>query len=295
MNRKGETITREPGSLKGYDFVIDGCENCEIRLLDHTAQIQVDYCKDSKIIIGPVNGSVFVRNCERCVIFCTCQQLRTRECVDCDFILLIPGHPIIETSRDIRFGALPRDFYPELEAQMKEATLTIDRNDWDKCYNFSPENPPGCTHFTLLSPEDTTKVISAFPASPGAANIAEVNQVSIDAPKADVKKDIAELREVRVTAKGGPQFHANLCRSYLCGKPAADDKPALEPSLHVVLAGAGSAVGTTAHAALLLEKEGVARINSISTGLSGDEAEKSDSGKLRGPTIRIVLQRLVDA
>merc|ERR1719313_5915 len=210
---------------------MDGCENCEIRLMDRMAQVQVDYCKDSKILIGPVPGSIFIRNCERCTIIAACQQLRTRECVDCDLVLLIPGHPIIETSRDIRFGPMPEDFYPELKAQMEEAKLSIPKNDWNNIYDFSKENPPNCVHWTLQSSEDTSKVLATFPARPGPS-------------KPTGAGDSKDSREVRVTTKKGSQFYANLCRAYLAGKPAEGERPALEATSGVVLCGAGAATGT---------------------------------------------------
>lgn len=294
MDRKGEKVTRDPGSLRGYDFVIDGCEHCEIRLLDRTAQVQVDYCKDCKILIGPVGGSIFARNCERCVIFAACQQLRTRECVDCDIILLIPGHPIIETSHNIRFGALPRDVYGEFETQMKEANLTVTKNHWDNIYDFSPDNPAGCTHFTILSSDATAKAIASFPARPSAETVTP--KAEVPGAKTSAVGEDTDIREVRVTGKRGAQFHANLCRAYLCGRPAEEDRPALAASLRVVLSGAGGAVGTAIHAATILERDGVARVSSVSTGLAdlGDgHTERPDgNGGRHVPVARIVLERL---
>lgn len=285
---RGEFVTREPGSLRGYDFVIDGCEGSEIRLLDHTAQVQVDYCKDSKILIGPVGGSVFARNCERCVIVAACQQLRTRECVDCDIILLIPGHPIIESSRDIRFGEMPRDHYSELEDQMTEAKLTVTRNDWANIYDFSPKDPPDCTHSSLLAPEDTAKLLRTFPArlsAPGG------NKLSTESAN-----EATVAREVRVTSKKGAQFHANLCRAYLEGRPEVDDKPAMVASPSVLLIGADAAVATAGHTATLLEQDKVARITSITTGMMATPPDASTEQPKRSqrpnPTIRILLERL---
>lgn len=39
-----------------------------------------DFCKDCRIVSGPVASSVFIRNCEDCVIVIACQQLRLRDC-----------------------------------------------------------------------------------------------------------------------------------------------------------------------------------------------------------------------
>jgi hypothetical protein len=41
-------------------------------------QVAVDYCKNTRMFIGPVEGSIFIRNCENCVITVACRQFRTR-------------------------------------------------------------------------------------------------------------------------------------------------------------------------------------------------------------------------
>ena len=43
-----------------------------------------------------VGGSIFIRNCENCVVKACCQQLRTRDCKACDFFLATQdGGPIV--------------------------------------------------------------------------------------------------------------------------------------------------------------------------------------------------------
>lgn len=35
----GQTVIKEPGSIRGQQFVIENCQDCDIYLLDHTAQV----------------------------------------------------------------------------------------------------------------------------------------------------------------------------------------------------------------------------------------------------------------
>ncbi len=102
-----------------------GRPNCEVRLLDHTTQIQIDNCQNCRILVGPVMGSVFFRDCQDCTLLVACQQLRTRDCKNCGLFLLIPGHPIVETSARLRFGPLPKETYAEMEGQMAESGLKL--------------------------------------------------------------------------------------------------------------------------------------------------------------------------
>merc|ERR1712232_663884 len=88
----------------GEGITLDKLEDCEIYICDRTAQVFVDFCKRSSILIGPCESSVFVRDCEDCVIWVATQQLRTRDCNRCVFFLHSRTEPIIEESDDIAFA-----------------------------------------------------------------------------------------------------------------------------------------------------------------------------------------------
>ena len=62
--KSNEILVKKPGDLNGLDFAIKDLDGCQIFLLDHTAQVTVDRCKNCKFYIGPIKASVFFRNCE---------------------------------------------------------------------------------------------------------------------------------------------------------------------------------------------------------------------------------------
>lgn len=49
--------------------------DCEVHLMDYTAQVQVDDCINCKIFIGPVVGSAFFRDCSNCTVTVACNQV----------------------------------------------------------------------------------------------------------------------------------------------------------------------------------------------------------------------------
>ena len=53
--------------------------DCDVLTCLHVVLWQ-DYCKDCHIVTGPVASSVFIRNCQDCVVVVACQQLRLRDC-----------------------------------------------------------------------------------------------------------------------------------------------------------------------------------------------------------------------
>lgn len=57
--------------------------------------------------------SVFLRDCQGCVVAAACGQLRTRDCSKMDLLLLCQTQPVIEASSRMRIGCLQAS-YPEL-------------------------------------------------------------------------------------------------------------------------------------------------------------------------------------
>ncbi len=97
--QKAQTIVRLPGDVHGLDLTIEDLDDCTVYILDWSAQITIDYCNNTKFVIGPIDGPLFIRNCNNCSVTVACRQLRTRECVDSDFYLYCATKsPIIESS-----------------------------------------------------------------------------------------------------------------------------------------------------------------------------------------------------
>jgi len=189
MDRKGESLQRLSGDIGGRDFVIDGCENCDIFLLDHLSQIFVDYCKGCNIMIGPVNGSVFVRNCEDCRIQLCCGQLRTRDCVRCDILISVPGRPTIEASEAMRFGPLLQA-YPEFHSHAKSAGIAKrfengERCEWSNVYDFSTHQV-NVGHWACMSKADVEAFLGKFPVGPVKST------VPVDFSSDDFASDISD-------------------------------------------------------------------------------------------------------
>ena len=152
MQLKGETVRRTPGQIAGQQFIVDGIEDCVVEVLDHCAQVTVDDAKRCTITIGPCEDSLFVRDCEDCVVHAACRQLRTRNCVRCTFYLWVLTDPIIESSHSCEFGEW-HTAYPLLDAHFKAANLnTSEENLCHKIYDFTPDEPHA-PHWTKAPPQ----------------------------------------------------------------------------------------------------------------------------------------------
>ena len=73
--RRGPSaLVKQPGAVNGEPFDLKDLDNCEAAVLGWMSQVQIDQCKDSKILIGPTEGSVFVRDCTDCEFTIACRQ-----------------------------------------------------------------------------------------------------------------------------------------------------------------------------------------------------------------------------
>lgn len=80
-------LLKQPGSVNGQQFLVEDCRDCDIFVLDHCTSVQIDECANCRIVVGPCEGSLFLRNCSGCTVVCAVQQFRTRDCKDCDVFL----------------------------------------------------------------------------------------------------------------------------------------------------------------------------------------------------------------
>ncbi|CAK9005257.1 unnamed protein product [Durusdinium trenchii] len=100
--RKGCTVWRQPGAVcaPGAQMNIEDLVDCKVYVCDRTEQTFVDECSGCEVLIGTCEGATFVRDCRQCTFWVATRQLRTRNCVGCNFFLHSHTEPIIESSKD---------------------------------------------------------------------------------------------------------------------------------------------------------------------------------------------------
>ena len=141
--------------------MIKDLDNCTVMLLDHTAQVTVDRCKNTKFYLGPIKSSVFFRDCENCTIVVSCSQFRCRDLFNSTLYLFTPNDPIVESSADLVVA--PYNFkYPQLEAHCLAAnivgTFVNDDGDvqekvnkWNQVFDFT-KREDGVLNYSIMEP-----------------------------------------------------------------------------------------------------------------------------------------------
>ena len=121
-DKKGQRLVKLSGEINGIDFVIKDIDNCTIMLLDHSAQITIDRCQNTKFFIGPIKGSIFIRDCHNCEFTVSCSQFRCRKLTKSQIWLYTPNEPIVESSSELVFA--PYNFkYSYLKQHVEAASL----------------------------------------------------------------------------------------------------------------------------------------------------------------------------
>jgi len=139
---EGQQIGKSPAEINGQGFRIESLKNCDVYLLDNSAQITVDKCEGCTFFFGPVKTSVFVRDCKDCNFVMACQQLRTRDCTNCEMLLSCVTLPIIEATSNIRFGCF-QGSYGGLTGAFSAAGTSMYNNNWWKIHDFTPAEGSG--------------------------------------------------------------------------------------------------------------------------------------------------------
>jgi hypothetical protein len=154
--REGEFLCKVGGDIDGQAFNLSRLTDCEVQLLDHSDQVLADYLQGCRVFIGPSAGSVFLRNCENCVITIACKQLRTRDCKNCRFYVYSKTEPVIEMTEDVEVRRF-NGSYEGMDAHFRAANLDRMVDNWSKIHDFSKRDKD-------LGPEPHYTLIKSAPA-----------------------------------------------------------------------------------------------------------------------------------
>ena len=150
-NLQEQEIVRLPGTIKGYDFVIENLNKCNVWLLDHSAQITIDDCENCNFYIGPCEGAIFFRDCTGCTVSASSSQFRMKNCNHFDLFLCTNSDPSIEYCSNLRVAPLNLK-YPDQDLHFRSAKLDSSNNFWSQVFDFNMTE--GSSNWSLLPPDE---------------------------------------------------------------------------------------------------------------------------------------------
>eukprot|EP01060_Flectonema_neradi_P029111 TRINITY_DN3951_c0_g1_i1.p1 TRINITY_DN3951_c0_g1~~TRINITY_DN3951_c0_g1_i1.p1 ORF type:complete len:302 (+),score=72.18 TRINITY_DN3951_c0_g1_i1:45-908(+) len=113
---------------------ISGKSN-ETILIKPSASTFLSDLTNCKVLIKPIDGSVFINSCTSCTFIVAARQLRVHNTKSSSFYLHCSSEPIIEDCSEVTFAPYNWDF-DDKEALFASTTLTPDNNKWNQVNDF---------------------------------------------------------------------------------------------------------------------------------------------------------------
>lgn len=127
-------LVEEDISKKNVD-VFDS-NNCTIKILGFPSTLHLHGLKNCTVLCGPVSTSIFVSNCEDCVLVIACQQLRLHSSKQIKIYLHVTSRAIIEDCSEIQMAPYKLK-YDKIEEHFEKSGLDISSNNWCSVDDFN--------------------------------------------------------------------------------------------------------------------------------------------------------------
>ncbi|XP_026151034.1 TBCC domain-containing protein 1 [Mastacembelus armatus] len=159
-----QTLAKTSDRLTAANIKIHRCSEAFIYLLSPLRSVSVDKCRDSTVVLGPVETSVHIHSCHNVRVVCVARRIAIGTSSHCTIHALTPTNPLLlPGNAHITLGPF-HTFYPSLEDHMASVGLAVVPNAWDQplllgaeglvnpSLNTSPSPDPAC--YRLLPPAE---------------------------------------------------------------------------------------------------------------------------------------------
>lgn len=134
--------------------------------------VSVDKCRDSTVVLGPVETSIHIHSCQNVRVVCVAGRLAVGASSCCTIHTLTPTSPLLlPGNTDLTLGPF-HTFYPSLEDHMASVGLAVVPNAWDRplllgaeglinpSHNTQSNTDPAC--YRLLPPAQFHAMVVPF-------------------------------------------------------------------------------------------------------------------------------------
>ncbi|XP_035460237.2 crystallin, gamma S2 isoform X1 [Scophthalmus maximus] len=126
-----QTLAKTSDKLNGANIKIHRCSDAFIYLLSPLRSVSLDKCRDSLVVLGPVETSVHVHSCHNVRVVCVAGRVAVSASSRCTIHALTPTRPLLlPGNTDLTLGPF-HTFYPSLEDHMASAGLAVVPSAWD--------------------------------------------------------------------------------------------------------------------------------------------------------------------
>ncbi|ESO97327.1 hypothetical protein LOTGIDRAFT_231523 [Lottia gigantea] len=135
-----QTVARSSGTLELSCVKIHRSHYSYLYLLSPLRSVTIEKCRNSTVILGPVELTVHLSNCENITVIVPCRNIIVSGCTSCTLHLLTPNRPTLLSGNDSILIAPYHTYYPQLEEHMTRVGLGSDLNLWDQPLCVGPDH-----------------------------------------------------------------------------------------------------------------------------------------------------------
>ncbi|KAM4049554.1 TBCC domain-containing protein 1 [Anomaloglossus baeobatrachus] len=155
-----QTLAKSSDTLVEAHVKITHCNESFIYLLSPLRCVTIEKCRNSTIILGPVQTVLHVQMCERVNVISICQRLSLLSTTSCTFHILTPTRPLLFSGNQGAVFAPYHTHYSMLEDHMGQTGLATLPNYWDRPQLLSTESDSQV--WKLMSPRDFYSFVIPF-------------------------------------------------------------------------------------------------------------------------------------
>lgn len=149
-----QTIARSSSTVENSSVKIHRCHSSYLYLLSPLRSVTVEKCRNTTIILGPVETAVYMSHCESVTLIACARTVMISCCTLCTCHLLTPNPPVILSGNDSIMLAPYHTYYPKQEDHMSEVGIGADRNMWDQPLCIGPDHRAESPIWEIMPPLD---------------------------------------------------------------------------------------------------------------------------------------------
>ncbi|KAL2081244.1 hypothetical protein ACEWY4_023097 [Coilia grayii] len=158
-----QTLAKDSEKLVGSNLKLHRCTEAFIYLLSPLRSVCLDKCRNSTVVLGPVECSVHMQGCENVRLVCVTGRLVVGGSSHCTIHVLTPTRPLLlPGNTGLTLGPF-HTHYPSLEDHMASVGLAVVPNAWDQPLLLGAEGSSldkGC--YRLLPPAEFSPLVVPF-------------------------------------------------------------------------------------------------------------------------------------
>ncbi|KAJ8396313.1 hypothetical protein AAFF_G00018900 [Aldrovandia affinis] len=158
-----QTLAKDSDKLAGANVKLHRCSEAFIYLLSPLRSVSLDKCRNSTVVLGPVETTVHMQGCENVRVVCVAGRVTVGASSHCTLHALTPTRPLLLPGNTALTLGPFHTHYPSLEDHMASVGLAVVPNAWERPLMLGTEGTPSDNpSYRLLPPNEFCPMVVPF-------------------------------------------------------------------------------------------------------------------------------------